>query len=137
MDLDELIERFEFFDDWEERYGYLIDLGKKLPPMHQNLKTDQNLVQGCLSQVWVVGDSVDIEGELIMKFDADSDSVIVKGLTAIVLMIYSNKTAEKVLETDLSDLFTRLKLDAHLSQNRRNGFLSMIAKIKTISKRAL
>ena len=137
MDLNELIERFEFFDTWEERYGYLIDLGKKLPPMPQNMKTDQNLVQGCLSQVWVVGDSVDIEGELIMKFEADSDSVIVKGLTAIVLMIYSNKTAEKVLETDLSGLFTRLKLDAHLSQNRRNGFLSMIAKINAISKEAL
>ncbi len=135
MNADELVERFEFFDDWEEKYAYLIDLGRKLAPMDPGDKTDVNLVRGCISRVWLVGQTRETT-PLTVHFDADSDSVIVKGLIAIVLMLQSDRTPEQVLAADLDGLFTRLGLDDRLTANRRNGFYSMLGRIRQLATAA-
>ena len=134
VNADELLERFEFFDDWEERYSYLIDLGRKLNAMPDHLKTEENLVRGCISRVWLVVKEDGPPGAL--HFVADSDSVIVKGLIAIVLMLMSGRSPQDILDTDLSELFSRLGLDGRLTANRRNGFYSMIGRIHTLAAAA-
>lgn len=135
MNAHDLIERFEFFDDWEERYTYLIDLGRKLKPMPEELKTEQNLVRGCISRVWLV--QTDNGGDpQTLHFLADSDSVIVKGLIAIVLILQSGRTPHEILNADLTGLFTRLGLDDRLTANRRNGFYSMIGTIRALATAA-
>ena len=131
MQVEELVERFSFFDDWEERYAYLIDLGRKLSPMDEADKNAANLVQGCLSRVWLVEQVQQTDDGTQLNFHADSDSVIVKGLIAVVLMVYSGRTPEEVISTDLAGVFGQLGLDGHLTANRRNGFYSMIGRIRT------
>ncbi len=134
MTVDELVERFEFFDDWEERYAYLIDLGRKLPAMPDELKVDANLVRGCLSRVWLA-ERVDAGEPPVITYLADSNTVITKGLIAIVLMLYSGRPAAEILVTDLRDVFERLGLDGHLTANRRNGFYAMLGRIKELAAR--
>ncbi len=124
-DLEDLIDDFSLFDDWEDRYRYLIDLGKTLPVMDKSLKTEENLVRGCASQVWMV---ICNKGGLCY-FEADSEALIVRGLIAILHKIYQGKSLSEVREVDLEDLFSRLGLMQHLSPNRRNGFFSMVEKI--------
>ncbi|HAA56377.1 MAG TPA: cysteine desulfuration protein SufE [Myxococcales bacterium] len=136
MTLDELVDNFEFLGDWEERYRYIIDLGKKLPPMPEEAKTEENLVQGCISKVWMTANVHDDQEPTRIEFIADSDAFIVKGLIGIALMLYSDKTPEEILALDISNLFERLGLDEHLTVNRRNGFQSMLNRIKSIAKEA-
>ena len=129
MDAEELIDNFEFFDDWEDRYAYLIDLGKNLTPMEDALKTEDNRVKGCMSMVWVVlRPSVERNGGL--DIIADSDSAIVRGLVGIVQVLYGGRTPAEMRAVDIDDVFHRIGLDQHLSPNRRNGFYSMIQMIK-------
>ena len=126
MQVDELVERFEFFDDWEERYAYLIDLGKGLAPMPLAEKTDANKVLGCMSQVWLQLEP----SEGLLHFRGDSDSAIVKGLVAVLRIAFSGQSPQVILEFDLKTAFRRMGLDEHLSPNRRNGFFSMVGLVR-------
>lgn len=127
MNIEELVDNFGFLEDWEDRYAYLIDLGGQLPPMEEGLKTEQSKVRGCLSQVWMIL-GWDNAGRL--TFTADSDAQIVRGLIAVLRTIYVGQTAAQIAEIDVEKIFTRLGLDQHLSPNRRNGFFSMVERVK-------
>lgn len=132
--LQELIEDFEFLDDWEDRYAYLIDLGKQLTPLPEAFKSDEYKVRGCTSQVWLIHHSVqDVEKGTIHLFASDSDAFIVRGLVAIVLSAYSGKSTEEIASIDLAALFSQIGLERNLSVSRRNGFAAMINKVKAWS----
>lgn len=130
MQADELIENFSLFDDWEDRYRYLIDLGRKLEPLPDDAKTEDTRVEGCVSQVWMVS-RVDDGDPPRIRFDADSDSQIVKGLIAVLKAVYDGKTRDEILAADIDGVFAQLGLDKHLSPNRRNGFQAMVQRIKS------
>ncbi|MFL2545207.1 MAG: SufE family protein [Longimicrobiales bacterium] len=136
MNPDDFVDRFNRLLSWEDRYRYLIQLGRKLEPYPEQFRDEKHLVPGCMSQVWLVS-QIDDSDEAALEFWADSDALIVKGLTALLLMFYSNKTPEEVLSTDIEGLFERLDLTQHLSVNRRNGFYSMSRKIKELATEAL
>ncbi len=125
MDIEELAENFELLDDWEDKYRYIIDLGEKLPPLPDKFHTDEWKVQGCQSQVWLVPEKKD--GKLF--FEGDSDAIIVKGIIAIVLMIFSAHTAQEIKAINIEEIFNRLGLREHLSPSRRNGLAAMTEKI--------
>lgn len=132
QDLQELIDNFAFFDDWEQRYAYLIDLGKALPGLPEAEKTDDRLVRGCTSRVWLV---MDWAGG-VLHLRADSDAHIVRGLVAVVTAAYEGRRARDVLAVDMEDVFRRLGLEGHLSPSRRNGFFSMIETIRAAARAA-
>lgn len=127
--LDELIENFGLFSDWEERYRYLIDLGRTLPNLEDAYKVDENLVRGCTSRVWLIPE---VNND-VLSFKADSDAHIVRGLVAILAAAYNNKTFDEIRNTDIEAAFKSIGLDTHLSANRRSGFFAMVEKIKTIT----
>ena len=129
MDIDELVDNFALLDDWEDKYRYIIDLGSKLPPLDEKYKTDDWKVRGCQSQVWLVPEVREINGEKILDFKGDSDAAIVKGIVAIILSIYSNKSAQMIKSVAVGDIFAKLGLEEHLSPSR-NGLASMNEKIK-------
>ncbi|EZQ20117.1 SufE family protein [Pseudomonas sp. G11-1] len=123
---DDIIETLSFFDSWEDRYKYIIDLGRELPPLDDSERTEGNIVRGCQSQVWLTSRA---EGGRLY-FDADSDAFIVKGLLAVVLAAYNGKTPEAILAFDIEDYFTQLNLLKHLSVTRGNGLRAMVKRIK-------
>lgn len=129
MTLDELTDSFSVLDDWMDKYGFIIELGRTLPPMDDALKVPANKVLGCQSQVWLVGEPRD--GALALT--ADSDAHIVRGLVAIVMMIFNGKAPAEVASLDPRPIFAELGLDQHLSQGRSNGLLSMVGRIKDIA----
>ena len=129
MDLEELKETFSFFDDWEDKYRFIIDLGKDLTPLSDADKTEANLIRGCQSQVWLTHQLVG--GKL--QFQLDSDAHIVRGLSAVVLIASNNQSAAEITALDLDGLFDELDLLAHLSVTRGNGLRSMIEKSKLIA----
>lgn len=132
--LDELMENFEILDDWEDRYRYLIDLGKNLSGLSEEQKTEENKVRGCTSQVWIVH-RVDYEAEPTeVTFEADSDAFIVRGLVVILLSAYSHRAPEEILGLDIKLLFQRMGLERNLSFSRRNGFFSMVEKIRAVAQ---
>jgi len=135
MTPDEFAERFNRLHSWEDRYRYLIQLGRKLEPFPEEFGGQERLVPGCVSQVWLV--TVEGSDSSEMVFRGDSDAHIVKGLIAVLLMMYAGKNAEEILSTDLEGLFERLDLGQHLSVNRRNGFYSMTLKIRERAAQAL
>lgn len=128
---DELIENFSFFDDWEDRYSYLIDLGEQLPPMDDAFKVDLNFVKGCTSKVWMVGHFNDTNQ---LELIADSDAKIVRGLIAVLVCIYAGKTKAEINTTNINDIFAQLGLEAHLSPNRRNGFYAMVGRVEALAQ---
>ena len=131
VSLPELLENFEFLDDWMERYRYIIELGKRLPELPESQRTAENKVLGCQSQVWlVVAESDDPER---IVFEADSDAHIVRGLVAILLVMFSGKTRNEILALDPRPTFAELGLDQHLSQGRSNGLLSMVGRFKALA----
>ena len=131
---DQLVEDFESFDDWEDRYRLLIDLGRKLPPLDETERNEENRVHGCQSNVWLAA-KVDREGgKNAVEFRADSDSSIVRGLIAILRKVYSGRPAEQILTYDVEGLFERLGLNQHLSLGRRNGLYSMVERIKALAE---
>jgi cysteine desulfuration protein SufE len=130
MEPAELIARFESLYDWEERYSYLIQMGRKLPVFPEESRTEANKVIGCISQVWVVSDFVD--GRI--QLQADSDAFIVKGLIAMLVALLNNKTSEEVLLVDIESIFSEIGLDEHLSPNRRNGFVAMVQRIRNMAQ---
>src|SRR5512139_3788198 len=131
MTLDELREHFELLDGWEERYRYLIDLGRTLAPMDDALKNETTKVDGCMSQVWLVAR---LEGE-VMRFIADSDAAIVRGLIAVLMAAYDGATPEAILALDVGPTFDALGLAQHVSMNRRNGFFAMVGRIQRDARR--
>lgn len=131
-DVEELKESFALLDDWAERYRYIIELGKTLPAMPEREKTASTKVLGCQSQVWLVGEPRPGTGGQL-TFRADSDAHIVRGLVAIVLLIFEGKTAAEIADIDPRPTFAELGLDKHLSQGRSNGLLSMVGRIKEIA----
>jgi cysteine desulfuration protein SufE len=126
---DEIVETLSFFDSWEDRYRYMIDLGKEIPEMDSSLKTDERLVPGCQSQVWIDWKK---ENQCFI-FNVDSDALIVKGLLAIVMAAYNEKTKDEILEFDIENYFDQLDLIKHLSPTRGNGLRAMVEKIKLIA----
>ncbi|MFO7859310.1 MAG: SufE family protein [Ectothiorhodospiraceae bacterium] len=132
MELQELVDTFEFLDDWEERYRFLIDMGRQLPEFPEEARTESNRVDGCTSNVWLV---TEVEGgePPHLHFRADSDAFIVKGLVAILLKAYSGRTPGEILDTDLADLFDRLGLSKQLTPNRRDGFFAMVRRIHQLA----
>jgi cysteine desulfuration protein SufE len=129
--LDEIIESFEFLDDWDDRYRYLIELGRTLEPLDEAAHNDANKVRGCASQVWLETHvTKDNSGSPVLHLKGDSDAHIVRGLVALVLAIYSGQTASAILATDAQGLFERLGLSTHLTPQRSNGVRSMVERIK-------
>lgn len=129
---DDIVDTLGFFDSWEDRYKYIIDLGKELPPMADELHTEERLVRGCQSQVWI--DTVVDNGKL--QIAVDSDAFIVKGLLGVVLAAYNNKTPAEVLAFDIDAYFEQLELLNHLSPTRGNGLRAMVARIRAIAEAA-
>lgn len=125
----EVVENFSLFDDWEDRYRYLIDLGRELPKMDDVLKTDESLVRGCTSRVWLITGVVDGK----FSFEADSDAHIVRGLVAILLLAYKDCTLEDIETINIDQMFEEIGLNQHLSANRRSGFFAMVERIKTFA----
>ena len=130
QNLEEMVENFSLFSDWEERYRYLIDLGRTLPEMDNALKTDENLVQGCTSRVWMVAG---VKGGKF-HFRADSDAHIVRGLIALLVVAYQDKPVAELTNIDVEGAFKKIGLDQNLSPNRRNGFFAMVERIKTLAE---
>ena len=127
--LQEIIDDFAFLEEWEDRYRYVIELGKALPDLSEDKRTAANKVQGCASQVWLVSHT---EGgaDPVMTFEGDSDAHIVRGLVAIVLAIYSGKRASEIVALDALDTFNTIGLVEHLSSQRANGLRSMVRRIR-------
>lgn len=138
---DDLIETFDLLPDWEARYGYLIDLGRSLPDMDPALKTDDVLVPGCTSRVWLVVEKNNPlspsgggqGGGDVCRFHIASDAAIVQGLCAVVMCFVQDRTADNIRAIDFEATFKRLHLDGHLSPNRRNGFFAMVSRIKHLA----
>lgn len=133
----DIVEAFEMFDSWDDRYSFLIDLGRKLPPMPADEKNEETRVQGCQSSVWMMPhprpESEGAGGHRVIDFLADSDASIVKGLIAILMRVYSGQTANDILSFDIDGLIQRLELQQHLSMNRGNGLQAMIKRIKLLA----
>ena len=127
--LDKIMDDFAFLDDWEDRYRYVIELGKELPDLADEKKTAENKVQGCASQVWVVSHS-DNASDPVLTFEGDSDAHIVRGLVAIVLAVYSGKKAAEIASLDAIEVFGKIGLVEHLSSQRANGLRSMVNRIR-------
>lgn len=127
---DDILDTLGFFDDWEERYKYIIDLGKQLPAMPDEKKTEQFLLRGCQSQVWI--DSAVEDGKLV--FEADSDAHIVRGLLGVVLAAFNHKSATDILAFDIDDYFAQIDLVKHLSPTRGNGLRAMVQRIQDTAR---
>jgi cysteine desulfuration protein SufE len=137
MTLDEILEEFNFLDDWEDKYRFLIDLGRTLQPMAESAHGEANKVRGCASQVWLET-RIDAQPQAppVLNFRADSDAHIVKGLVAILLAIYSGHSAPDILATDALGIFQRLGLSQHLTPQRSNGVRAMVERIKAEARAA-
>tara|TARA_B100001093_G_scaffold343815_1_gene328549 strand:- start:111 stop:527 length:417 start_codon:yes stop_codon:yes gene_type:complete len=120
-----LIQDFEFFEDWTQKYEYMIELSKSLDKMDEEMKSDKNIIKGCQSKVWL---HADYSGGKI-KFLADSEAIITRGIIAILLMVFNNKTPDEIINSDIS-FIEKIGLKEHLSPNRANGLYSMIKQIK-------
>lgn len=129
---EDILDTLGFFDSWEDRYRYIIDLGKDLPAMPEALHTEDRLVRGCQSQVWI--DTRLEDGRL--QLSVDSDAFIVKGLLGLVLAAYNNKTPEDILEFDIDAYFGQLDLLRHLSPSRGNGLRAMVKRVQDIAREA-
>lgn len=122
---DEIVDEFSMFDDWMERYEYIIELGRKLPLIKEEFKTENNIIKGCQSKVWLQGERT----EDIIIFTADSDAILTKGIIAILIRTFSNQKASDILEADMG-FIDEIGLKEHLSPTRANGLVSMIKNIK-------
>lgn len=129
VDVEEIVETLDFFDDWEERYRYIIDLGKQLPVFPETMQTADRIIHGCQSQVWLEVGFDTSNNALLLA--ADSDAIIVRGLLAIVLAALNNKTPQQVIDYDMQAYFAAIDLLKHLSPTRGNGVLAMVERIKT------
>lgn len=129
--LEDVFDAFELLDDWEDRYAFIIDLGKQLPPFPDSERCEKNYVHGCQSQVWLIHHYDEASGKLFLLID--SDAIIVRGLAAIILVALNNREPRDLLATDIDELFERLDLFRHISPTRGNGLRSMVSKIRNIA----
>ena len=137
MTLDQILSDFEVLDEWEDRYRYIIDLGRTLKPLPPELHNDQTRVRGCASQVWLHTSIVPGKGDVpVMHFLGDSDALIVKGLVALVLAIFDGRTADEVSSIDARAILSNLGLESNLSQQRSNGLNAMIDRIREEAARS-
>jgi len=134
----EILEGFEFLEDWEDRYRYVIELGRELEPLSDDERSEENRVHGCVSQVWL-SKRIQEDGDNgpILFYKGDSDAHIVRGLVAIVLAQYSGVPAKEILETDIENVFSKIGLKEHLTPQRSNGLSSMVQRIKDDASAAL
>ena len=138
MSIDEIIDNFSLLEEWDDRYRYLIELGRTLPPLPDRERSDANKVQGCASQVWLsTCVRPDRVGSPILEFFGDSDAHIVRGLIAILFAIFSGREARDIIATDAGAIFERLGLREHLTPQRSNGFRSMVERIRSDAHAAL
>jgi cysteine desulfuration protein SufE len=138
MSVDEISENFSLLEEWDDRYRYLIELGRTLPPLPDRERSDANKVQGCASQVWLsTRVRPDRPGSPILEFLGDSDAHIVRGLIAILFAIFSGRQARDIITTDAGAIFERLGLREHLTPQRSNGFRSMVERIRSDAHAAL
>ena len=138
MTIDEITANFALLDDWDDRYRYVIELGRTLEPLPDTERTEANKVSGCASQVWLLtGTECGGQGEPVLRFTGDSDAHIVRGLIAVLLAVYSGKPAKHILDIDALALFGRLGLHGHLTPQRSNGFKSMVNRIRNDARKAL
>ena len=135
--IDEIVSNFELLDDWEERYRYLIELGRLMEPLPDEAHNDANKVQGCASQVWLQTGLDSSEGRPVLHLVGDSDAHIVRGLVALLISLYDGKTASEALSTDALALFKELGLSEHLTPQRSNGIRSMVERIRRDAQIAL
>ena len=137
MTIDEILDNFSLLDAWDDRYRYVIELGRELEPLPESKRTDANKVQGCASQVWL-STEVRPNGQdgPVLSFVGDSDAHIVRGLVAILFALYSGRTARDILDTDALALFDRMGLRAHLTPQRSNGLRSMVERIRAEARAA-
>jgi cysteine desulfuration protein SufE len=136
--LQDIRDDFALLDEWEDRYRYVIELGRTLAPLPDSLRTDANKVRGCASQVWLATRVEDADGPAPrLKFVADSDAHIVRGLIAILFALYDGRRADEILATDADRLFNELGLKEHLTPQRSNGLASMVARIRTDAAAAM
>ena len=132
---EEIIDDISFFDDWEEKYKYIIDLGKALPEFDDAWRTPERLVKGCQSNVWIQpGSTQDAEKGEVLVFSVDSDAVIVRGLLGLVMAAYNEKSPAEVLAFDIDGYFSELDLERHLSPTRGNGLRSIVGRVQAIAK---
>ncbi|RCW68285.1 cysteine desulfuration protein SufE [Marinobacter nauticus] len=129
--LEDVLDAFEFLDDWEERYAYIIDLGKQLSGFPDDERVEENYVHGCQSQVWLIHLYDEDSGKLFLLID--SDAMIVRGLAAIILVALNGKPPRELLATDIDELFEQLDLFRHISPTRGNGLRAMVGKIRDIA----
>jgi cysteine desulfuration protein SufE len=122
---DELIEEFGLFDDWADKYEYLIDLGKKLAPMNESFKTEENVIKGCQSKVWLHAEK---QGDQVLFF-ADSEAIIVKGMISMLIRVLSNHTSAEIMQADLY-FIDQIGMSQHLAQTRSNGLVAMVKQMK-------
>lgn len=137
MTIDEIRENFDVLDDWDDRYRYVIELGRTLTPLPEDERNAANKVQGCVSQVWLSTRTTPSESGPVLTFIGDSDAHIVRGLIAILLVLVSGKTAREILATDALAVFDELGFREHLTPQRSNGLRSMIERVRTDARSAL
>ncbi|WP_025035075.1 SufE family protein [Bradyrhizobium sp. DOA9] len=135
--IDDIRDNFELLDEWDDRYRYVIELGRTLEPMPEAEHSAANKVQGCVSQVWLQKMVDRSNGEPVLRYRGDSDAHIVRGLVAIVLALYSGRTPREILDTDAIAVFNEFGFRDHLTPQRSNGLRSMVERIKTDAREAL
>jgi len=131
---DEIAENLSFLDDWEDRYRYLIELGDALAPILEEERNERNKVNGCVSQVWLVSKTDKHNNQTILSYRGDSDAMIVKGLVAILIALYSGQSASKIADTDAIGIFDEMGLREHLTSQRANGLVAMVNRIRAEAK---
>ena len=130
LKIEDLITDFEFFDNWEDKYKYIIELGKNCPSLNENEKNNDNKVDGCASQVWLITKKEKLNDKIILKFKGDSDALIVKGLVVILFSIFSEKSPDEIIKIDAFEKLRNLDLERNLTMQRSNGLSSMVKRIK-------
>lgn len=128
--IEDIVNDFEFFDNWEDKYKYIIELGKNYPSLNEEQKKIENKVDGCASQVWLVTSEERSANQLVLHFKGDSDAIIVKGLVVILFSIFSNKSPEEIIQIDAFEKLKKLDLEKNLTMQRSNGLSSMVKRIK-------
>ena len=137
MSFNNIIDDFEFLENWEDKYKYIIDMGSSLTALKGNDYNDENKVEGCASQVWLVVEENSKQGKTILKFKGDSDAYIVKGLIAIIFALFSEKTPSEILEIDPMSELKKLNLEENISQQRSNGLTAMINRVFSEAKKRI